>query len=237
VDRTQIEDIYEISSMQEGMLFHSVGAPGTGIYTTRVCFTLSGDLNVSAFEQAWLIATRRHPVLRTSFVWKEISKPMQIVHMNEQLTLKYYDWKAFSIPETEERLSGYIENEGRQGFCLSELPLIRLALFQCSETTHKFVVTYHHLILDGWSFNSLLREVLDYYETLSRNEKLPVLTPAAPFSDYIQWLQKQDITKLRYIGVNCSRALVRRLQSMVPELWLVYPTWKKTITSSRFNFQ
>ncbi|MEO0849663.1 MAG: condensation domain-containing protein, partial [Cyanobacteria bacterium J06648_1] len=70
-----IESIYPLSPMQEGLLFHTLYEGESGVYFEQLSLTLSGDLNVAAFEQAWQQVVERHPVLRTLFVWDKTKKP------------------------------------------------------------------------------------------------------------------------------------------------------------------
>src|ERR1700704_6319397 len=64
-----LEDIYQLAPMQQGMLFHSIYSPDSGTYFEQSLFTIKGDLNISAFEQAWQRVVERHSILRTSFLW------------------------------------------------------------------------------------------------------------------------------------------------------------------------
>ena len=66
----QIEDLYPLSPMQEGMLFHSLYGSDSGIYTTQLVCELNGHLNEDSFEMAWQAAVDAHAVLRTGFEWK-----------------------------------------------------------------------------------------------------------------------------------------------------------------------
>ncbi len=76
----QIESIYPLSHMQEGMLFHAFSAPGSGIIIEQIVCRFYEDLNVSAFKRAWQQVVERHEVFRTSFHWIGYTKPVQKVH-------------------------------------------------------------------------------------------------------------------------------------------------------------
>jgi surfactin family lipopeptide synthetase C len=80
----KIEAIYPLSPMQQGMLFHTLYTPESGVYFEQLCFTLNGDdrhpgLDVAAFERAWQSLIDRHPALRTVFAWETRDKPLQVV--------------------------------------------------------------------------------------------------------------------------------------------------------------
>ena len=70
-DYRQIEDIYPLSPMQEGMLFHSLYSPGSDLYFEQFSCRLQGDLDIAAFKQSWQEVVNRHSILRTACVWEE----------------------------------------------------------------------------------------------------------------------------------------------------------------------
>src|SRR5579859_8069999 len=96
---SNVEDIYELSPFQHGVLFHMLYAPGTGVYIEQLTFTLEGSLDVDAFRKAWEHVVGRHPILRTSFHWKEITKPIQVVHKDARFKLEQHDWRGLNEDE------------------------------------------------------------------------------------------------------------------------------------------
>ena len=85
--RKNIEAIYPLSPMQQGLLFHTLYAPRSGVYFVQDCYTLWGDLNVPAFERTWQHMLDRHSILRTIFIWENREKPLQIVYRQVNLSL------------------------------------------------------------------------------------------------------------------------------------------------------
>jgi amino acid adenylation domain-containing protein len=186
-----LEDIYPLSPMQQGMLFHTIYSPDSGLYFEQSLFTIKGDLDISAFAGAWRSVVERYSILRTSFLWEGLAKPMQVVHGRVRLPFEEQDWSHLSAEYQETQLSKYVAEDRARGFELTTAPLIRLALFKLSEDHHRFVFSRHHLLLDRWSRSLLLKEVFDFYEALSKGEKfLP--QPSRPYGDYIAWLAGQD---------------------------------------------
>ncbi len=86
-----ILDIYPLSSLQEGMLFHSLYDRNSGVYFNQVALALEGDLNLDALKHAWEQVVQRHSVLRTSIEWEEIEKPLQVVHRDVEIEIRYED--------------------------------------------------------------------------------------------------------------------------------------------------
>src|SRR5436853_3529116 len=121
-----IQDIYPLSSMQQGMLFHSIYAPDSGVYVEQLNFVLQGNMNIPAFERAWQQVIERHAVLRTGFVWDEVDKPIQVVYQDIELPLAWHDWRGWSLEKQQQELAAYLQADRVQGFDLSEAPLMRL---------------------------------------------------------------------------------------------------------------
>lgn len=71
VSKKDIESIYPLSPMQQGMLFHSLYNPESKTYLSQIQITLQGNLDISAFQQAWQKVVDRHSILRTCFAWKK----------------------------------------------------------------------------------------------------------------------------------------------------------------------
>jgi len=192
MNKRNIEAVYPLSPMQQGILFHSIYAPETGVYFEQMTCTLEGELHVPAFEKAWQKMVDRHPILRTSFVWKRLDKTLQVVH--KQITLPFHelDWRNLSSSEQATNLKNLLKENRNNGFKLSEVPLLRIYVIRLSENSYQFIWCHHHILLDGWSLPIIIREVFTYYEAF-RQEKQIMLEGSRHYRDYIAWLQKQDM--------------------------------------------
>jgi amino acid adenylation domain-containing protein len=191
MSKKNIEDIYPLSPMQQGMLFHALSAPESGIYVEHLICTLCGELHVPGFERAWQEVVTRHAILRTLFIWEGIDKPLQVVRRSVNLSIEQHDWRSLSKLEQEERLEALLDEDKRRGFNLSEAPLMRLSLMRVADDSHKFFWSHHHLILDGWSLPLVLREVFDLYKAFRHGRNLQ-LKPGGTYREYISWLKQQD---------------------------------------------
>ena len=193
MNREHPEDSYPLSPMQQGMLFHSLYAPQSGMYVQQLICGLHEDLQVAAFERAWKRVVARHAVLRTRFRLDGGTEPCQQVQRKISLPWEYHDWRGASPGQQENRLEAYLAADRRRGFVLTEAPLMRLALFRVAEADYQFVWTSHHVLLDGRSRLVLLKELFALYETFYRGRDLQ-LQPPRPYRDYIEWLRQQDLS-------------------------------------------
>src|SRR5438128_994624 len=133
MDKKNVEDLYPLSPMQQGMLFHSLYDPGSGAYIEQMVCTLHGDLDIPAFERAWQRVIDRHPALRTAFVGEGLREPAQMVLWRAQSSLTRQDWRGLTPAEQEGRLEEFIRADRTAGFELSKAPLLRLAFLQTAE--------------------------------------------------------------------------------------------------------
>ncbi|MFW9261611.1 amino acid adenylation domain-containing protein [Nostoc sp. CALU 546] len=191
-----IEDLYELSPMQQGMLFHTLYAPESEVYFEQLLCTLSGELNFSAFVQAWQLVVARHSALRSSFYWEEIEKPLQMVSKQVDLPWEKLDWRHLTADEQQQQLGDFLKCDRQKGFDLAQAPLMRFTVIQLGEQTYQFIWSHHHILFDGWSMQIVLKEVLAFYEANQQGEHLR-LQPVRPYREYIQWLQQQDIDQAK----------------------------------------
>ena len=194
MDRFNPETAYPLSPMQQGMLFHSLYAPQSGVNVQQIVGMLHHPLNVPVFQQAWQKTAARHAVLRTSFHWEGLKTPMQDVHARVELPFALEDWSSLSETGRRQKLEAYLKADRRRGFILTDAPLMRLALFLLGENEFQFVWTFHHAVLDGRSFATVLNEVFAFYDAILDGRDLQ-LPPARPFREFIEWLQEQDFSR------------------------------------------
>ncbi|HWS86557.1 MAG TPA: amino acid adenylation domain-containing protein [Pyrinomonadaceae bacterium] len=189
-----IEDIYPLSPLQRGLLFHLLYAPHSGIYFIQLNCTFVGRLDVAAFRQAWEALVSRHTILRTSFVWENLKEPLQIVRKQVELPWEERDWRGLSAEEQQAELAGLVEADRAQGFDAARAPLMRLLLVRFADDKYQFLWSTHHLLLDGWSGPVLMKEALAFYDAGHRGQEAR-LEPTPPYRHYIDWLQRQDTAK------------------------------------------
>ncbi|WP_353931424.1 non-ribosomal peptide synthase/polyketide synthase [Okeanomitos corallinicola TIOX110] len=195
-NRQNIEDIYPLSPMQEGMLFESLYAPEEGVYFEQITFTFNGDINVKAFEKAWQQVVNRHAIFRTAFMWESVNQPVQIVYKQVDINIDFQDWRELSQPEQKEQLEEFLVAESKKDFQLAQAPLIRLYLLQLAENKYQFIWCHHHILLDGWSLPIVFKDLFAFYQAIIDGVTLK-LKPAVKYRNYIAWLkqQKKDLAQ------------------------------------------
>ena len=191
-----IEDLYELSPMQQGMLFHTLYAPESEVYFEQLLCILSGELNFATFQKAWKQVVARHSILRSAFYWEEIEKPLQMVSKQVDLPWEKLDWRHLTSDEQKSQLEELLKSDRYKGFELNQVPLMRFTIIQLGEKTYQFIWSHHHILFDGWSMQIILKEVFALYEANQRGEYLR-LSPVRPYKEYIEWLQQQNIEQAK----------------------------------------
>ena len=184
VARNGLDDLYPLSPMQQGMLFHCIESPELNLYVNQLSVAVEG-LQVDRFRAAWGTLLERHEVLRAAFLWRDgLADPLQAVYQHVQVPIAELDWREHTAPEAA--LQALAADDQARGFDLSSPPLMRFILVRLGDNRHQMIWTYHHLLLDGWSASRLLGEMLRLYA----HQALPALT--GRYADYIHWLAQQD---------------------------------------------
>nr|MDQ2971247.1 condensation domain-containing protein [Acidobacteriota bacterium] len=184
-----LEDVYELSPMQQGILFHTLYDPAANAYFEQCIVTLRGRLDRVRFERAWQRLAARHPILKTSFHWEALEKPVQVVHREVEVPFQFFDWSDLPPDVQGSRLDTFLQEDRTRSFDLASPPLFRVALFKNGDELYEYVLSFQHLLLDRWSRLLILKEMIAEYAGRGEPDALP---SPRPYGEYIAWLQEQD---------------------------------------------
>jgi amino acid adenylation domain-containing protein/non-ribosomal peptide synthase protein (TIGR01720 family) len=183
-----VEALYPLTPVQQGLLYHSLAAPASGVYIGQLVLELRGSLDSARLRAAWQGLVARHAVLRTALVDSEGARPLQVVLATAPLPWQEHDWRGRPEPETD--LEGLLAAERARGFDFAHAPLMRLHLLRLDEHDWRLLWSYHHVLLDGWSIPMLLEELLGLYDVATAD--VSTWPPAPRLHDYVRWLDAQD---------------------------------------------
>ena len=190
-ENESVEDIYPLTPLQQGMLFHSLLDTSTDVYFASFNWLLEGRIDIDKFQEAWNLVINQHSSLRSATHWQGLRTPMQVVQQSVVMPFTFDDWSGIGSAEQDAKLAEWVATDQRTRFDLSTAPLTRISLIKLSDNSYKMIWAFHHMIMDGWSVPLVIREVFTAYESLAE-EQIPKLVNTRPFSDYIEWLQSQD---------------------------------------------
>ncbi len=187
----QIEDIYPLTALQQGILYHALETPESDAYFYQRGFLLRGALSVPHFQRAWEVVANRHAALRSDYRWEGLNTPVQIVCKSATARIIEADWCGLDESEQWYRFDGLLLQERQQGFDFGAASNLRLRLIRVAQDAWWFVWSQHHIVLDGWSMGIVLRDVMQAYHAYQHGQ--PWHRAAAyVYSDYLHWLAKRD---------------------------------------------
>ena len=184
-----VDTIHYLSPLQHGMLHHSRLDPRSGVYVEQFSCLLRGTLDWDRFCQAWQAVAQRHDVLKTLFMRLQEAQPLQVVLKSVQLPITQLDWSELDPLQQQVRFEDLLHSDRVQGFDATRPPLMRLHLVRLGGQQTRFLWTYHHAILDGWSMPIVLSEVFEHYAGRLAGQP----RPARDYRHYLAWLRQQDV--------------------------------------------
>ncbi len=184
-----ITDIYSLSPMQNGMLFHSIYSMDPSEYACQMCWDIDCALDTVLLQASWNQLIQRHSVLRTIFCWENIADVQQIVLNKAPIKWIEHDWQSLTVAEQKNSLIELFKRDKKTGFYFDDAPLMRINLVKLNPNKYKLLWTFHHILLDGWSVARLITELRQLYANQ------PSSSPLLPFRNFISWLAQQNKTR------------------------------------------
>lgn len=188
---SNIKSVYSLSSIQEGMIFHTLKSAQPEVYSVQVHGLFQIVLDTAILQNAWKTIIDRYDILRTSFDWKTSDRPQQVVHFDVENVWYHYNWQGISQEMFDEKIETFLTDDRLRGFDLSKAPLIRLSLISIKKNTYYVVITFHHAIMDGWCIPTLFRELSAVYHSFCALKPQSFTEPYS-YQDYVLWLQKKN---------------------------------------------
>jgi non-ribosomal peptide synthetase component F/aryl carrier-like protein len=184
------EDAYPLSRLQMGMFFHNEMDPLSAIYHDVFSFRIQASLDREKLQRAIEQLISRHPVLRTSFHLDGFSEPLQIVHRPVSASasiplLTSDDLRDKASPAQQQAIADWIEQEKRNPFERTKAPLLRFHAQLLSQNSFQFILSFHHVCLDGWSLAALITELFQDYAALLKGATQTLSSPAICYRDFI----------------------------------------------------
>lgn len=183
--RTNIEDAYPLTALQEGMLFHQLHDERSS-YILSVALSVPSEDIFRSFVTALQCVVDRHPALRTMVLWEGLPDPIQIVCREVVLAVQWVDLG-------KERVEGEdLKDLCRQGAKSIKLgqpaPMVRVTGVAGGSARYA-LLQVHHIVCDNQSLRSLIAEAL-----LILGGREGELSPALPFRAHVEFerLENKD---------------------------------------------
>ncbi|MEU1358154.1 amino acid adenylation domain-containing protein, partial [Streptomyces cinnamoneus] len=186
-------DIWPLSPLQEGMLFHSLYEQGSDdVYVLQMALDLRSEVDAEALHQAARLVLRRHDALRASFRNRKTGEPVQAILREAEPEWTEHDLGGLAAgPGRDAELTRLLTEDRTRRFDLA-VPPLRFTLIRLAPDEYRFAVTAHHIVMDGWSMPLVLGELMALYDNGGDESGLPA---AASYRAYLAWLAAQDRTE------------------------------------------
>ncbi|OQS16104.1 hypothetical protein B0T36_04680 [Nocardia donostiensis] len=177
-----LTDVWPVSPLQAGMMFHALFDPGAvDVYTVQLVLTLDGTVDAARLRSAATAVLTRYANLRTAFTVDETGSPVQLVIDDVELP-----WREITLTEASAgEFDRVLDAERVTPFDLTRPPLLRFLLARRGADRTELVVTYHHVLLDGWSIPLLLGQIVFGYADMA-------VEAPRPYRHYVEWLAGRD---------------------------------------------
>ncbi|MCB9253007.1 MAG: amino acid adenylation domain-containing protein, partial [Flavobacteriales bacterium] len=188
--KESFESIYPLTGLQEGMLFHTLMDEGVDTYTRQLSCDIY-ELDIEKLKKSWELVLDKHSSLRSAFYPYVFKVPVQVVFKKVELPLTYFDLRKKNTSEIKALVEELKTGQFKNAFNLSYAPLIKLAVAQISTDQYVMILTWHHLIFDGWSMPIIMEEVLKNYDILIKG-KISDEYEEDKYEDFIKFYQDYD---------------------------------------------
>ena len=188
----RIADVLPLTPLQQGLLFHASTAQGSDdVYAVQLDFTVTGRLDQHRLRDAVHTVVTRHPNLAARFC-PQFDQPVQIIPADPVMAWRYIELDGGDAPGVDvgEQVQRVCAAERAAVGDLAHQPAFRAALIRTAPDRHRFVLTNHHIVLDGWSLPILLGEIFASYH----GQRLPA---AVSYRRFVTWLADRDLDAAR----------------------------------------
>ncbi|MDR7276981.1 non-ribosomal peptide synthetase [Catenuloplanes atrovinosus] len=203
--RSTVEDVWPLSPLQEGMLYHTaLDADGPDTYTVQSVYGIDGPLDAARLRASWQALVDRHAALRACFRYVSGAQMVQVIQRDVEIPWRETDLTGLPDDLADGEVSRVAEEEMAERLRLETAPLMKLHLIRLGPDRHLLVHTLHHVLVDGWSMPILHRELAAIYAADGDASGLP---PAVSYRDYLAWLGRQDKDAARAAWRNALAGL------------------------------
>ncbi|MBW9155187.1 non-ribosomal peptide synthase/polyketide synthase [Clostridium tagluense] len=198
IDKSNIENIIDLTSTQQGMLFHYISDDDSKEYHEQLSLTISGDVKIDLLQKSWKFVIDTNEMLRTVFRWKGIDKPLQIVLKSHEVLIQYVD--ITNKKDKHETLEN-IKSEDLNNRIDITKETLRVYLCKLDDYKCEMIISNHHILYDGWSNGIILKELMEFYNSLYEGKELRKINKTK-FSEFIKFTKNLNKDEQREHWVN-----------------------------------
>ncbi len=182
-----VVDAYPLTQAQAGMVHLMLAGTDRGLYVNTLGYPVhdDGEFSLPALHEAARLLAAKHEILRTSIDLADGGVPLQRVHATAEVELDCTDLRGLDREAQSARVREFLDADRTRPFDLARPCLLRLHVHRFGDHEWRLTFGYVHAILDGWSQNSLVAELLDAYRTVRAGRVWDTAPPAVRFADTV----------------------------------------------------
>ncbi|MFH8347402.1 amino acid adenylation domain-containing protein [Streptomyces sp. NPDC018045] len=185
-----VADVWPLSAMQSGMLFHSMLADTVSDpYHMQLVFHLVGPVDPARMRAAGQALLDRFAALRTAFVTDASGHAVQLVLEGLELPWRQLDLSEPAEDERQEAFERLLAEDRMAHFDPAVPPLLRMTWVGMGPDRSELVLTANHALFDGWSLPLLMQDLLRLYGTRADTSVLP---RTRSYRDFLAWLAQRN---------------------------------------------
>ncbi|MCQ3035997.1 MAG: condensation domain-containing protein, partial [Bacilli bacterium] len=198
-----IENMYNLTPLQQGMLFQSIAEEASDSYIIQNVFEFKIGINLELFRYAVDLVALKYDVIRTAIPFRNFTKPRQIILLDRKIPCDYIDYSQLNDDEFEAQFQVLQKNDIKRGFDMEVDPLMRICVVNMSDSKSRLIITWHHIILDGWSSSIIINSLFELYELLKLGHSYEELAKEiqaekknhGKYAEYVKWVTERRTGK------------------------------------------
>jgi amino acid adenylation domain-containing protein len=191
---TEIDDVFPLIGLQEDFFAQYLAASDPSLNMVQKIQPIHGSIDLAVYQRSLELLAARHQIARTSFVWKGLKKPLQVIHQRAVLPVSYEDWRGCSQAEQEHRTKEFLKKDSERGMELAVPAPMRVFFAQIQDNDYLMFMSFNYMCFEGWSLNLLDQEQAEIYSALRQGKDFEgVSKPRC--RDYIEWFLKHDFSE------------------------------------------
>ncbi|MGG1243184.1 amino acid adenylation domain-containing protein [Bacillus cabrialesii] len=181
---------YELSPEQKQLVMAShYGNEASAALNQSIMLKVKGELQHTPLTQAVQHIVDRHEALRTVI---HVDDEVQQVQERMNIEIPVIDFTGYPDEKRESEIQKWLTEDAKRPFHFHEQnPLFRIHVLTSAQDEHLIVLTFHHIIADGWSIAVFVQELESNYTAIVQRQSFPPKEAAASFRQYLDWQQAQ----------------------------------------------
>ncbi len=183
-DNVIIQNIYPLLPAAERILFYSLFYKKANYYYEQLTLDIIGDFDIKIFNSSFQKIVDHYEVFRSIFLYRFLADPVQVIIKNLDVDVGYYDFCYLNETKDHE-VDNFIKSDLEKGFDPGKGQLFRISILKLDNKKYKFVFTFHHILMDGWSLGIILNEIFSAYSHQRRGMNVEFSGPGTNYNFYV----------------------------------------------------